>query len=165
MRPVLPTHMLSSLIAMIRHARGRGNDDIEAVVDGRMNPDKLTLWVTRKIKGAPTSNDFAPRLYARLVGRPDGTLFRIEIGIGRVLRLLFAIWLGFVLVVGGVIYYGLLAGWQVHGSEWILWVVPIFMLAGALGLWRFSQWLGREDPHLMLNFLERTVGAEAAKVD
>lgn len=159
----LPTTGAARMLAVWRAARGKGepgSEAVETIVRGRLSRRKLVLWVQKQVGDVPFGNSFVPCLIATLVEEKDGaTILRASMRMHRFVRAFLGSWFAFATILYGGIIYAVLAGWERHGSVWVVLLVAPLLPLGLLGLIGLGRSLSRDSKDRMLQFLRETLDA------
>jgi hypothetical protein len=131
-------------------------------VRGWIVGNRLRLRVRQ---GAMARNPFQTILSARLDAVPGGTRLRCRLDIGTIAAVLMGLWLAIVLLVGGFLFaagIGAVADNRAGAQAVGFVVVPPAMLLSGIALVAFGRWCARDEPRVLIAFLEQTVAAREA---
>ncbi len=123
--------------------------------------DDHWLRVARRIR---YRNSFQTWMSARLSAEGGGTRLRCRFGMHPLVTVFMAAWFGFVLMLGGpasvVVLVKLVAApAPTAAGEWLLALIPVWMLAIGSAMVGIGRWLARGERRYLIEFLRQSVEA------
>jgi hypothetical protein len=108
-------------------------------------------------------NSFAPCFFGRFVARDGGTFIEGDFGLHPAVKVLMSFWFSFLVLFAAVVLFAPSVGrpattWERAG----LLLGASGMAAFGVGIVRFGRWLGCGEERAIVDFLTRTLEADAA---